>query len=60
MLLTKAQRKAVHRKYMQDPDGAKSYYEFRRRVIPGFGEEYVALPWCRMYLGIETDGYTHS
>jgi len=58
MKLTKAQRKAIKRKYDQNPDDAKSYREFRRRVRPSMG--YIMLPWCGMWLGIETDGYTHS
>jgi len=58
MKLTKAQRKAVKRKFDINPDGAKSYSEFRRRVVQGYG--YIMLPWCHMWLGIETDGYTHS
>ena len=61
MLLTKQQRKAIKRKYDQDPDNARSYREFRSRVVPEFcSGGAVMLPWCNMWLGIETDGYTHS
>jgi hypothetical protein len=56
--LTKAQRKAVYRKYCDNPDGSTSYREFRSRVVPGWG--CVMIQWCSMWLGIETDGYTHS
>ena len=60
MTLTKEQRRAVYRKYLQNPDGARSYLEFRRRVGLGFAGEYIMLPWCGMYVGIERDGYTHT
>ena len=58
MKLTKAQRKAIKQKFDINPDGAKSYREFRKRAVPGWG--CIMLPWCHMWLGIETDGYTHS
>ena len=58
MALTKAQRKAIKRKYDQDPDGATSYRQFRKRATPGF--DCLMLHWCGMWLGIEPDGYTHS
>ena len=59
--ITKAQRRAVKRVYDRDPDGSRSYREFRRRVIPTFyGDDVIMLHWCGMWLGIETDGYTHS
>lgn len=55
---TRAQREAIARKFNQSPDGAQTYKEFRKRVVQGFG--YLMLPWCGMWLGIESDGYTHS
>lgn len=58
MILTKEQRKAVKRKYDRNPDGSVSYLQFRRRVVPGY--DCVMLKWCGMWLGIETDGHTHS
>ena len=33
---------------------------FRKTVKPFFGGDCVMLPWKGMWLGIETDGYTHS
>jgi hypothetical protein len=62
MVLTREQRRAVHLLYTRNPDGSESYRAFRRRVLPMFlGYGAVALdPWCRMYVGIETDGHTHS
>lgn len=56
-VLTKAQRKAVHRKWMQDDQGM-TYRAFRKTVQGGSG--FAMVYWCRMWLGIELDGYTHS
>ena len=36
------------------------YRKFRKQVQPGFGIPCIMLPWKGMWLGIETDGYTHS
>ena len=36
------------------------YRRFRAKVQPAFGDTCVMLPWQGMWLGIETDGYTHS
>jgi hypothetical protein len=33
---------------------------FRKTVQPFFGDDCVMVPWAGMWLGIETDGYTHS
>lgn len=38
-----------------------SYRAFRRNVHPTFGcDNAVCVPWCGMWLAIETDGYVHS
>ena len=58
MILTKPQRTALHRKWQQDAQ-ALTYRQFRRTVEPTF-DGAVMVPWCGMWLGIETDGYTHS
>ncbi len=61
MKLTKAQQQAVLLKYHTDPNGAASYLAFRRRVEPMmYCGGTAVLPWCGMWLAIETDGYTHS
>lgn len=58
--MTKEQRKAVYRKWRQDSQGL-SYRSFRERAVPVFaGDGAIAVPWCGMWLCIETDGYTHS
>jgi hypothetical protein len=58
--LTKAQRHAVFKLYSRNVDGAHSYRQFRQRVFPGFGGAYVMVQWCGMYVGIETDGHSHT
>jgi len=57
MILTKAQRKALHRKWVQENQNM-TYLAFRRTVEPGWG--CIMVKWCGMWLGIEPDGYTHS
>ncbi len=71
MNLTRQQREALKRVFDRgnhpatgSPKGQAwqgTYREFRRTVQPeigGFGA--VMVPWCGMWLGIETDGHTHS
>ena len=55
--ITKAQRAAVYRKWTQDSQGM-TYRQFRRTVKSGY--DCIMVEWCGMWLGIETDGYTHS
>ena len=55
--ITKAQQQALKRIYLRG-DGAGSYLTFRRTAKAGY--DCVMLPWCGMWLGIESDGYTHS
>ena len=59
--LTRKQREAVKRLYDRDADGARNYRQFRRRVMPTFyNDDCVIIKWAGMYVGIETDGYTHT
>jgi hypothetical protein len=61
MKLNKVQQQALHRLYAGNPDGSRSYWHFRHRVFPLFGEPKVAMIlFCGMMVGIEEDGYTHS
>ncbi len=56
--LTRKQRVALHRKWLQASQG-RSYRAFRKiNVEPGY--DCIMVQWCGMWLGIETDGYTHS
>lgn len=57
MILNRNQRVALHRKWLQENQGM-SYMQFRRTVQHGY--DCVMVQWCGMWLGIETDGYTHS
>jgi len=55
--LTRKQRESLHCKWLQN-NQSMTYREFRRTVSPGF--DCVMVQWSGMWLGIETDGYTHS
>ena len=53
----KAQRKAIHRKWVQNDQGM-SYRAFRKTVVSGY--DCLMVQWSGMWLGIESDGHTHS
>lgn len=55
---TKAQRKALHRKWLQADQGL-TYKEFRK-TLQYYDRHCVIVRWCNMWLGIEADGYTHT
>lgn len=57
MRLTKAQQLTLRRKAEQS---GESYMALRRRCVLYDREGCIILPWCGMWLGIETDGYAHS
>ena len=60
MTLNKEQRIALYKKWIQNNQGM-TYMQFRRTVLPCLGYDDVAIvEWSGMWLGIETDGYTHS
>jgi hypothetical protein len=59
MTITKAQRKALHRKWLQN-DQNMSYRAFRASAGKSIGMDCVLIRWSGMTLGIEPDGYTHS
>lgn len=64
--LTRKQREAIHKLYIREVTSAeidshrtaRTYREIRRSVVPSF--DCIMVPWCGMWLGIESDGYTHS
>tara|TARA_R100000656_G_scaffold114300_1_gene86683 strand:- start:171 stop:389 length:219 start_codon:yes stop_codon:yes gene_type:complete len=60
--LSKSQQHAVKKLYdrLEDNDDRESFLAFRRRVMHGIGGDYVGVPWCGMYVGIELDGHTHT
>jgi hypothetical protein len=71
--LTRKQRVALFRIWQRDNPGwispgndgyakvpTTAYREYRRTVRPFLGGDCVMVPRWGMWLGIETDGYTHS
>lgn len=66
MNLTRAQREALHRVYLQQhtPEQQRDlpYREFRRRVSPMIGCNgiMVCIEHINLWIGIEVDGYAHS
>jgi len=62
--LTKAQRHALKRIYdrMKDWDNPPkmTYLEFRRTVVPNTLCGCIMVPFGSMWLGVESDGHTHS
>ena len=66
--MTQAQKKAIFRLWERSHDGTKDFDEFAARFGPGIGctaeqdrpGDYVGGEWCGMYVGIETDGHTHT
>jgi len=58
-MITRDQREAIKRLYDRSSDGAVSYLAFRRRFRLCLGD-YIGAQWCGMFIGIETDGHTHS
>jgi hypothetical protein len=52
---------AIYHRPLSFPDrwpNLLTYREFRKSVQRG--SDCVLVPWCGMWLGIESDGYTHS
>lgn len=56
---TKEQRAAIYRKWRQN-DQTLSYRQFRQTVQPGIFNDCLMVLWSGMWLGIESDGHTHS
>ncbi len=60
MVITKAQRQALKRIYLR-LEFPPPYRVFRRSVQPTFCMGgCIMVPYCGFWLGVETDGYTHS
>jgi hypothetical protein len=55
--LNKQQQIALKRKWQQNDQGM-TYRDFRKTVVSSF--DCVMVRWSGMWLGIESDGYTHS
>ena len=67
--LNRKQREALANVYRRELDSDRvgsrripktlnGYRAFRRTVCSGY--DCAMVPWAGMWLGIETDGYTHS
>lgn len=57
--ITRKQSEAIKRLYDRSHKVSESYLTFRRGFHQYFGG-YIGAQWCGMFIGIETDGYTHS
>ena len=64
LVLTRQQRLALKRLWGRPRDMELlelSYKQFRKTVtLYPDGTGCVMVPWCGMWIGIETDGHTHS
>ena len=72
MKLTRKQRRALYTLYQRGPlifsngqthsavsgEQPLTYRQFRHCIRPAWN--CIMVPWCGQWLGIETDGYTHS
>ena len=57
-MFTKEQVRAIYEKSLQSDH---AFLELLDKAEPTFGcDGAVAVPWCGMWLCIETDGYCHS
>ena len=45
---------------MDPPRDEQTYRQFRQSVKWAYIDGCVMVFWCNMWIGIETDGYTHS
>ena len=57
--MNKKQQLSLLRKWQQ-ANQSMTYLQFRRTVQSGIGMDCVIVLWCNMWLGIETNGHTHS
>lgn len=63
IIITRKQRETLKRKWLQADMAARgiSYRQFRKVVAGTVGlDNAIVVPWCGMWLCIETDGYCHS
>jgi hypothetical protein len=66
MKLTRKQRVALKKLYDRQSENRRkeqygTYKQFRKTVHPLIaGDGCIMVEWCGMFIGIETDGYTHS
>lgn len=61
MITSKAQRKALKKLWLRLEVPRLPYRKFRRAVQPTFCmDNCIMVPMHNMWIGVETDGYTHS
>ena len=62
MKTTKKQQKAIKKLFDRNSDGSGSFLQFRRRAkqCGVASDNYMGINWCKMFVGIEKDGYTHT
>lgn len=58
--MTKEQKIALKRLYRRNSDGAKHFKEFAARAEYSPIMDCLMIQWCKMHVGIEPDGYTHT
>ena len=59
--MTRAQRATLERKFEQGQYERLTWQEFLESAESTFGcDGAIAVPWCGMWLCIETDGYCHT
>ena len=66
-VLTRKQREAVHTLWVRQEQGSfhqgETYKEFRKNKVRPMlfsGGAVEVYPWHNTYVGVETDGYTHT
>lgn len=59
MRINKAQQRALLKVYDRDRSVAATFLAFRRTARIHY-VDCLMVPWKGMWLGIETDGHTHS
>lgn len=57
LIITKAQYRALVRVYARGQSSGS--FESFLQTVQSYGD-YIGVAWAGMFLGIETDGYTHS
>jgi len=61
--MTTEQAEAVLKLFKRNSNGFATYEEFEKSLVKPMiagGGAIAVDPWCGLYVGIETDGFTHS
>ena len=57
---TEAQVRALRELFDRSPDGSPNLASFEARAQKALMDSCLMIQWCGLWVGIETDGYTHS